>query len=54
MKQRQALAARRGRARGKLLDGVVSREITVLLAAGAIRNLGFAFYNIVFTIYLSK
>lgn len=32
----------------------LSREIALLLAAGAIRNLGFGFYNIVFAIYLSR
>ena len=32
----------------------LSREIALLLAAGAIRNLGFGFYNIIFAIYLSK
>ena len=32
----------------------LSRELVILLAAGAIRNLGFGFYNIVFAIYLSK
>jgi len=32
----------------------LSREIALLMTAGAIRNLGFGFYNIIFAIYLSK
>lgn len=32
----------------------MSRDIALLMAAGAVRNLGFGFYNIIFAIYLSK
>ena len=32
----------------------ISRNIAILIASGAVRNLGFGFYNIIFAIYLSK
>jgi len=32
----------------------ISRNIAILIASGAMRNLGFGFYNIIFAIYLSK
>jgi len=32
----------------------ISRNIAILIASGAVRNLGFGFYNVVFAIYLSK
>jgi MFS family permease len=32
----------------------ISRNIIILIASGAVRNLGFGFYNVIFAIYLSK
>jgi MFS family permease len=32
----------------------ISRDIAILIASGAMRNLGFGFYNVIFAIYLSK
>jgi len=32
----------------------ISRDIAILIAAGAVRNFGFGFYNVIFAIYLSK
>jgi len=32
----------------------ISRNIAILIASGAVRNLGFGFYNVIFAIYLSK
>ena len=32
----------------------ISRDIAILIASGAVRNLGFGFYNVIFAIYLSK
>ncbi|MGH7828847.1 MAG: MFS transporter, partial [Candidatus Binatia bacterium] len=32
----------------------MSRDLFFLIASGAVRNLGFGFYNIIFAIYLSK
>jgi len=32
----------------------MSRDLCFLIASGAVRNLGFGFYNIIFAIYLSK
>ncbi len=32
----------------------ISRDIAILIASGAARNLGFGFYNVIFAIYLSK
>jgi len=32
----------------------ISRDIAILIASGAVRNLGFGFYNVIFAIYLAK
>jgi MFS family permease len=32
----------------------ISRDIAILIAAGAVRNFGFGFYNVIFAIYLAK
>ena len=32
----------------------ISRDIAILIGAGAVRNFGFGFYNVIFAIYLSK
>ena len=32
----------------------ISRNIAILIGSGAVRNLGFGFYNVIFAIYLSK
>jgi MFS family permease len=38
----------------KLKSLGISRDIAILIASGAVRNLGFGFYNVIFAIYLSK
>src|SRR5262245_107182 len=32
----------------------IPRDIAILIAAGAVRNFGFGFYNVIFAIYLAK
>jgi MFS family permease len=32
----------------------ISRDIAILITAGAVRNFGFGFYNVIFAIYLAK